>query len=77
MTDTRIIVQSRNLLDNESLFRNGFNFNYEYSHASELLEWIEKHTDIRFEWIPKSELVGASYSETAGLRIIKKGNHNV
>jgi hypothetical protein len=77
MTDVKIITQSRNLLDNEFLFREGFNFNNDHRTTSEILEWIEKNADIKFEWISRNELEGGSYHETAGLRIIKKGNHNV
>jgi len=75
MSDVKIITQSRNLLDNEFLFREGFNFNNDHRTTNELLEWIERHTDIQFEWINRSELVGGSYHETTGLRIIKK-NYN-
>ena len=42
MTDVKIITQSRNLLDNEFLFREGFNFNNDHRTTSEILEWIEK-----------------------------------
>ena len=72
MTSTKIITQFRNLADNEFLFRSGFNFSDENHSAVDLLNFIEQHTDIQFEWINRSELVGGSFHETTGLRIIKK-----
>ena len=75
MTDVKIITQSRNLLDNEFLFREGFNFNNDHRTTSELLEWIGQQAGVKFEWIGRNELDNGSYHETAGLRIIKK-NYN-
>jgi hypothetical protein len=75
MSGTKIITQSRNLSENEFLFRSGFNFSDDNHSAVDLLNFIEQHTDIQFEWINRSELVGGSFQETAGLRINKK-NYN-
>jgi hypothetical protein len=72
MSNTKIITQTRELKDNEILFRYGFNFKYDHEHTDKLLTWIEEHTDVRFEWINERDLVGGSDDETAGLRIIKK-----
>jgi hypothetical protein len=72
MSNTKIITQTREIKDNEILFRRGFNFKDDHEHTDKLLTWIEKHTDIQFEWISAGDLVGGSHDETAGLRIIKK-----
>jgi hypothetical protein len=72
MSNTKIITQTREVKDNEILFRWGFNFKDDHQHTEKLLSWIEKHADVRFEWINESDLVGGSDDETAGLRIIKK-----
>jgi hypothetical protein len=75
MTDVKIITQFRSVAENEHLFRSGFNFSKDNHSAVDLLNFIEQHTDIQFEWINRSELVGGSFNETTGLRIIKK-NYN-
>lgn len=72
MSNTKIITQTREIKDNEILFRYGFNFKDDHEHTDKLLTWIEEHTDVRFEWISRCDLVGGSHDETAGLRIIKK-----
>lgn len=75
MTNVKIITQSRSVAENEHLFRSGFNFSEDNHCAIDLLNFIEQHSDIQFEWINRSELVGGSFHETTGLRIIKK-NYN-
>jgi hypothetical protein len=75
MADIKIITQFRSVAENEHLFRSGFNFSEDSDRTTDLLNFIEQHTDIQFEWINRSELVGGSFNETTGLRIIKK-NYN-
>lgn len=72
MPDTKIITQTREIKDNEILFRSGFNFNSDHHFTDKLLSWIEEKANVRFEWISGHELVGGTLNETAGLRIIKK-----
>jgi hypothetical protein len=71
MRNIKILHQAREIEKNEIVFREYTNFNPNNSSALEIIEFIEKHTDVRFEWISNNQLVGSSGAEI-GLRIIKK-----
>jgi hypothetical protein len=71
MRNIKILHQAREIGKNEIVFREHTNFNPNSSSALEIIEFIENHTDVRFEWISNNELVGSSGAEI-GLRIIKK-----
>jgi hypothetical protein len=71
----KILQQAREIKHNEIIFREHINFNPNNQSALEIIEFIENHSNLRLEWISKSELVGDSGNEI-GLRIIKKEQYN-
>jgi len=67
----KILEQARDLKPNEIIFRRHTNLNPSSTSVKEVLELIEQHSNVTFEWIPENELVDST-GELIGLRIIKK-----
>ncbi|MEK0419518.1 MAG: hypothetical protein RIQ65_211 [Pseudomonadota bacterium] len=76
MSDIRILEKDRAVASNEIILRRGFNFCKDNHDAVDLLNFIQQHTDIEFEWINRNELIGTD-GQRIGLRIIKKENLDV
>ena len=70
MQETQIILQSRPVQENEFLFCQNAQLNY--NNLSSMLEYISSKTKLKFEIITLKDLAGRTYNVSHGIRVIEE-----